>query len=254
LLGSGTNSFRQFIEDALEQRTTGGLVACFDKLAAVLGFDVYAYHFVADDFRRVSVAASLRAHKVPVEWLSAYIAKNYFEIDPIMAVARRSVHPFRWFDAADAINLTEEQRQFFVDFRSAGFVDGYAVPVYSRPGDIAYFCVGSCEREFKLESADLLELQALCQIMHNRYQALVGEEQPLRLSPREREVLKLLVQGRSNADIAQQLALSVHTVDTLVKRCFQKMGVNSRTEAAVLALSRGLALLQPAGANPPRVA
>lgn len=60
------------------------------------------------------------------------------------------------------------------------------------------------------------------------------------LSPREREVLRLLANGLSNADIAAQLFLTEGTVRNYVSGIFTKLGVNDRTQAAVIALRHGL--------------
>jgi DNA-binding NarL/FixJ family response regulator len=63
------------------------------------------------------------------------------------------------------------------------------------------------------------------------------------LSEREREVLQLLAQGLSNADIARRLYLSEGTVRNYVSTIFVKLGVADRTQAALLALRLGLAEL-----------
>jgi len=60
------------------------------------------------------------------------------------------------------------------------------------------------------------------------------------LSPREREVLRLLANGQSNTDIAAQLFLSEGTVRNYVSGIFTKLGVTDRTQAAVIALRHGL--------------
>jgi DNA-binding NarL/FixJ family response regulator len=57
------------------------------------------------------------------------------------------------------------------------------------------------------------------------------------LSEREREVLRLVGQGKANADIAAVLFLSPHTVRTHVRNCLRKLQVHTRAEA-VLALDR----------------
>jgi DNA-binding CsgD family transcriptional regulator len=61
-----------------------------------------------------------------------------------------------------------------------------------------------------------------------------------RLTPRELEVLSLLVQGRSNRQIAQQLFISGKTASVHVTRILAKLGVHSRLEAAALARELGL--------------
>ncbi|HWD83577.1 MAG TPA: response regulator transcription factor [Kribbella sp.] len=60
------------------------------------------------------------------------------------------------------------------------------------------------------------------------------------LTPRERDVLELLATGRSNAVIADQLGLSLKTVNNLTSSVFTKLQVNGRTEAALLARDEGL--------------
>lgn len=61
------------------------------------------------------------------------------------------------------------------------------------------------------------------------------------LSEREREVVDLLVQGRTNKDIAQALFLSVRTVEAHLRSIYAKLDVRSRTEAVLWAISQGRA-------------
>jgi DNA-binding NarL/FixJ family response regulator len=60
------------------------------------------------------------------------------------------------------------------------------------------------------------------------------------LSVREREVLRLLAEGRSNRAIARQLGLSEATVKGHVSRLLDKLNASSRLEAVVLATNTGL--------------
>lgn len=60
------------------------------------------------------------------------------------------------------------------------------------------------------------------------------------LTERELEVLRLLAQGYSNPEIAQRMHLASGTVRNYVSTILQKLGVADRTEAAVVALQRGL--------------
>jgi two-component system, NarL family, response regulator LiaR len=60
------------------------------------------------------------------------------------------------------------------------------------------------------------------------------------LSPRELEVLKLLVEGYSNIEIGEALFLSPNTVKTHVRGIMNKLAVNDRVQAAVTALRSGL--------------
>jgi NarL family two-component system response regulator LiaR len=61
------------------------------------------------------------------------------------------------------------------------------------------------------------------------------------LSERELDVLKLLARGFSNAEIAEMLHLTKGTVRNYVSTILAKLGVNDRTQAAILAVNFGLA-------------
>jgi DNA-binding NarL/FixJ family response regulator len=63
------------------------------------------------------------------------------------------------------------------------------------------------------------------------------------LTPRESEVLALLAEGLSNKLIADRLKISEHTAKFHVNALFTKLGAETRTEAVVLAVRRGLLML-----------
>ncbi len=60
------------------------------------------------------------------------------------------------------------------------------------------------------------------------------------LSPREREVLRLVASGSTNQQIAEQLGVGAETVKTLLARTFSKLGVRRRAEAVSAAHDLGL--------------
>lgn len=72
------------------------------------------------------------------------------------------------------------------------------------------------------------------------------------LTDREREVLRLIAHGESNKAIARTLALTVGTVKGYVSAIFEKLGVSSRTQAALLAVQHGLGeTTRPTGPSQP---
>jgi two-component system, NarL family, nitrate/nitrite response regulator NarL len=63
---------------------------------------------------------------------------------------------------------------------------------------------------------------------------------PVRLSRREQEVLRLLVEGRSNVKIGEGLSIDAGTARNHVSHILAKMGVDNRVQAAVRAVREGL--------------
>jgi DNA-binding NarL/FixJ family response regulator len=79
-----------------------------------------------------------------------------------------------------------------------------------------------------------------------RFQREVGE--PLgALGEREREVLRLVVRGRANQEIAEDLVLSVNTVEKHVSNLLHKLGVRSRVGLVAFVLEHRLDVLAAAG-------
>lgn len=74
-----------------------------------------------------------------------------------------------------------------------------------------------------------------------RQQSISLSENPLaRLSPREQEILQLVVEGKSSADIAEILSLSPNTVDTYRSRLMQKLGLSDLPSLVKFAIQHGL--------------
>lgn len=79
----------------------------------------------------------------------------------------------------------------------------------------------------KVENASLLNSQ-------------LSDQARIPLTEREFEVLKHLVAGKSNTEIAKELIVSVHTAKAHVCSILQKMCVNDRVQAAVKAVKEGM--------------
>jgi DNA-binding NarL/FixJ family response regulator len=74
----------------------------------------------------------------------------------------------------------------------------------------------------------------------NLNQRLVEEDHLKQLTARELEVLKHVVMGKSNPQIADELALSAHTIKAHVCSILHKMSVDDRVQAAVKAVRSGI--------------
>ena len=79
---------------------------------------------------------------------------------------------------------------------------------------------------------------------------LAADVSPQGLTPRQRDVLGLLIDGHPNKTICRQLGLSPSTVKTHLEAIFRQLGVRSRTQAVLVASRLGLRL--PLAGMPPR--
>jgi two-component system, NarL family, response regulator LiaR len=98
-------------------------------------------------------------------------------------------------------------------------------------------------RAIKAAAAGQVQLspQAAMRLMHE----VRAPESPESLTDRETEVLRLLAVGKANKEIALQLHIGETTVKTHVSNILMKLGVPSRTQAALHAVRIGLVVLQP---------
>jgi DNA-binding NarL/FixJ family response regulator len=98
---------------------------------------------------------------------------------------------------------------------------------------------GGAELEFDAARGVLEELGARPDL--ERLARLAGSPRPGGLSPREREVLELVAEGKTNRAIAGELFISEKTVARHVSNIFAKLSLSSRAEATAYAYRHGLA-------------
>jgi two-component system NarL family response regulator len=110
-----------------------------------------------------------------------------------------------------------------------------------RAGAMAYMLKGSPPDE--LIGAIRAAHSGRKQIPQDMVERLTDRMGSPELTTRELEVLRLVTEGKSNKEIAAELGIEVGTARAHCNNLFQKLDVNDRTSAAVLALQRGLVRL-----------
>lgn len=120
----------------------------------------------------------------------------------------------------------------FLQAGATGFIDHS-----SAVGDLARAIIATGRGEIVLPQK--LATKALVALAQGK---VVQNGPTATLTEREQEVLNLLAQGFTNKDIAQSLFLSVRTVEAHLRNVYGKLGVTSRTEAALWAVNHGFAL------------
>lgn len=109
-----------------------------------------------------------------------------------------------------------------------------ALPIYVREGVLVSFVLNRTRRDFTDRERALLDvLRPHLARAYQRLNRLGG------LTAREAEVLRWVAAGKSDAQIAAVLRISARTVQKHLQHCYEKLGVESRTAAALRASGRG---------------
>lgn len=158
--------------------------------------------------------------------------------DPFLEAALAFGAPIRFREHMGDFVWTEKQRRLFGLMAKAGFVDGVATPVIPRPGAGAYCSFAFSEPRDDLGPADLRRIFVVFCEFFSRYRQL--KKRRVTFTVRERQVLVGVISGRSDTEIGERLGISPHTVGTYMRRCFEKLEVNSRMEAALKCFGLGI--------------
>jgi NarL family two-component system response regulator LiaR len=119
-----------------------------------------------------------------------------------------------------------------------------------RAGAIGYLLKDTQAQELRhaIKAAAAGQVQLSPKAAARLMREVVAPERPEALSEREVEVLRLLAYGRANKEIARDLAIAEKTVKTHVSSILGKLGVQSRTQAALYAGRVGLVPIGQLGA------
>lgn len=185
------------------------------------------------------------------------IAERLTELDPIRTYAQRGAMLLAALVRAHSFRLERPE----ADPLSSEAALTTSEPTISLPLRRGRTPVGTLHLEIVGDAPDGRELEVLkwASRIYSRglgcAERLVDEgsrrpgeaiEQTLRrapLTPRERDVVTLLVAGSSTRDIASETGLTISTVNTYLKRIFSKLGVHSRVE--LIARMAGTATIPP---------
>jgi DNA-binding NarL/FixJ family response regulator len=152
-------------------------------------------------------------------------------MEPIDGVAATRAVRREW-PAVEVVAVTSFIEEARVHAALAAGASGYVIKD-AAPEEIALAIRAAHRGEVHLDAAVARRLMASLRPS--------GVEDPFGdLTEREREILALVAQGQSNKEIALQLAISERTARTHVSNILAKLGVASRTQAALLAVREGL--------------
>jgi DNA-binding CsgD family transcriptional regulator len=174
--------------------------------------------------------------------VNAYLAFDYQRVDIVHRTAMALGKPLRWSDAWAAVDTTAEEQSFLAVMRGVELGDGFTLPCYGPNGRDGYVGIGRMSDQSCTDAGTLREMHLSAQAAHLRIcdLSLCKPGPDKALSAREREVLDWVARGKSNGVIADILSISAGTVDTYLRRIYDKLDVADRTSAAVRGVGMGL--------------
>lgn len=209
-------------------------------------FDLTADYFQGQGFGGILYLApsgpagpfNMMDRGMPAEFMARYRNQALHRFDPLPGMALRLGHPARLAEIiARAPSLNAEEESYLEIVKDAGLSDMLIIPTYgpfARPGILG---LARPAHPDLLNQMDTALAAAVAQQVHTRMEHLQIKKPPPGLSPREREILKWLGQGKSNADIATILELAVPTVTTHIQRIYAKLRVHDRVNCVAQAMS-----------------
>lgn len=205
------------------------------------GFQAVAY--VLFDRGRRGKAIALLEKGFPPEVVHAYAAMGYGQHDPTLRVVMATGRPDAPSRVAERFNLSPDEKRYKGLMAGLGAGDALSLPLYGPHGRDAYGILGKPVDPDFFCNVRRTELHMAAQAAHLKGFSLLLRRRPVDghgLSPREVEILRWVAQGKSNGVIADILEISPGTVDTYLRRVFEKLAVTDRTSAAVKGVSMGL--------------
>ena len=142
------------------------------------------------------------------------------------------------------LSMSEDEDAMFEAVRSGAH--GYLLKT-AEPAELFEGLRGVVRGEAPLSSG--LAVKLLREFARQAHEAPLPAQPQDALSPREKEILTLVADGKSNKDIATALGIAENTVKNCVKTILEKLQLENRVQAAVFALSHS-ARTPPTGTAP----
>jgi DNA-binding NarL/FixJ family response regulator len=190
----------------------------------------HRFHVIAIVSSKVEILTALNQGRPRVAVISSDLQDGPLSGLHILPEIRRT-HP----ETKILVTLASPDKELIVDAFRFG-----AVGVFSRSSSFDLLCKS-------VEVVSRGQIWANTEELHHVLRAFATTRMPpkldkkteSRVTRREAAVIRLAVEGLSNREIAQQLALTEHTVKNYLFRVFDKLGVSNRVELVLSCLNQG---------------
>lgn len=204
-----------------------------------------SYHVTPPFVSQVSKKSSVYHFGYEDEVMNLYLDPEIMESDPIPDFVMNVGHVMTWTQVLREQKLSEKHRNFLRLAREHGFVDGVACPLFGPLGRNSFFSVNFGRELTLADEAIVRPMVDRAQSCHRRICVMVRrrEEEKLKLSRRESEIIYWIARGKTNYEMSVILGISESSVVTYVRRMFQKLGATDRVTAVLNGLERSLVKL-----------
>jgi DNA-binding CsgD family transcriptional regulator len=238
-------NFLDYIEKTNNATTTDEIFSHFEQALYKLGFDLTLYSLITDHTSIKKSAGHGIMRNYPEDWMKYYTEKRYVDIDPVIKQAMRTNTPFLWDKISEIFPYSNAQHQLMHEAHDAGFNCGVGLGIHSPNGEVAGFGFASSDGTAEINQNVLSLLKALATQFHTAYieqlKSLANyAPTQINITDLEKELLYLMMMGKSNSVISDVLKLNPHNVDYHVRTLFNKLEANNRTYAVVKAIRHGL--------------
>jgi len=235
-------SISEFAELSTRQTPLAELEADLKRRLAEFGIQHFVHVQALDAHRRPSGA--LMAGPSNREWRELYFEKKWARHDDLMKSGLRRLPPTTWRGFERETPLSGGQRTIMSHAHEFGFIDGYFLPVHMLDGSVACVSLFS-EAVLPEEGAVAHTLHLLSLYYSFAVRRALAPDRPeeaaaVSLTPRQRECLQWVRAGKTDWEIGKIIGISEHTVIEHLDQARRRLGVKTRTQAVIEAVSRGL--------------
>jgi LuxR family transcriptional regulator, quorum-sensing system regulator BjaR1 len=178
--------------------------------------------------------ANIVLHRWPDQWSQRYFSQGYIFDDPTIQRVTTSMEPFLWSELEGAYRDRPSARRIMDEARECHLGFGFTVPMLTLDGQVAGFSIASDRGELPPHRRGALQFLAI--YAFGRALSLVDMPPPVKLTPRETDVLQWIAEGKSDWEISKILHVSEHLVDKMARQIRNKFGAANRTQAVAQAL------------------
>lgn len=182
-------------------------------------------------------------HNYPPGWVRTFSEARLYETDPVLRRAESDRVPFFWDAAFPSDRLTRSQEEVLTEAARYGLAHGYTVPLLLSwtPGRFRASC-SLIPDSGSIDPASYVVAEVLASDL---YLFASGIHAPwlttsrVVLTPRQRQCLALVAQGKSDWAIGRILDMSPSTAHFHIENAKRRIGVATRQQAAMYAFMTG---------------